>query len=160
MAGILAAARPPTYEVFPFFCWFLFPIAPNVEERYALRVAELGGARVVPPTWLEELDVLDDPWAMDAHWTIQALGRAVEAGRSDDVRTLRRRLEAHFLPTPARYELVRIRFEVLERWREGRLRQTIPVARFRSAGATSFSSSSSSSSSSTTSSATTGTGGS
>lgn len=128
--GLAAVARPPRYEVFPFFCWFLFPISPTVEERWGLRVHEVGGAPLPEPRWYEELGVTRDPWAMDAHLAIQALGRAVEAGDAAAAARLRRRIEANFLPTPARYDLVSLRFEVLERWRDGTLRAERRVARF------------------------------
>jgi len=127
---VLAAAWPPKHEVFPFFCWFLFPIAPGLEERYAVEVREVGGRPLSEPRWLEELGILEDPWAMDAHWTVQALGRAVDAGDEEAVAALRTRLEANFLPTPATYNVTRVRFDVLERWHTGRLRSVDRLARF------------------------------
>lgn len=132
VAGLAATALPPKYEVFPFFCWFLFPVSPTVESRWALRVEQVGGVTLPEARWYEELGVTRDPWAMDAYLTIQALGRAVEAGDAVAEATARRRLEANFLPTPTRYSLVRIRFEVLERWRDGTLRESRVAARYAS----------------------------
>jgi hypothetical protein len=121
VAGFLAVSAPG-FEVFPFFCWFLFPVAPNTVERYALVVEAWGGMPVTPPTTFQALDVVEDPHAMDAWTSIQALGRAVEAGDADRVARLRRRLEMNYLPAPSRYRLVRRTFDPLERWRTGRIR--------------------------------------
>ncbi|MGF1511185.1 MAG: hypothetical protein ACFB9M_16960 [Myxococcota bacterium] len=122
LAGLMATAVPG-FEVFPFFCWFLFPITPSVEDRYALEILTLGGRSVHPPALFQDLDLVEDPFAMDAWTSIQALGRAFERGDMGAVHTLQRRLQMNFLPAPSQYRLVRLRFDPLERFRTGRIQQ-------------------------------------
>jgi hypothetical protein len=131
LAG-LAATMAPGFEVFPFFCWFLFPVTPTLEQRYALEVHELGGREVRPPTWFQRLDLVEDPFAMDAWTSIQALGRAVRAGDDVEVNRLRRRLEANFLPAPSRYGLVELTFDPLQRFRTGTVQERRDLAVFTS----------------------------
>ena len=127
-----AATAVPGFEVFPFFCWFLFPITPSVETRYALEVEMFGGAAIEPPRTFQELDVVEDPFAMDAWTTIQALGRAVDAGDSSEEERLRARLEANYLARPSRYRLVRRVFDPLDRWSTGRIEDSDVLARYAS----------------------------
>ncbi|NJK88787.1 MAG: hypothetical protein HC923_04895 [Myxococcales bacterium] len=131
LAGF-AATRVQGYEIFPFFCWFLFPVAPNVEERYALMVEQIGGRTLDPATDFQELDLVEDPHAMDVWFSVQALGGAIESGDTELERRIRERLEANFLPKPSRYAIERVSFDPLERWTTGAIRHREHVETFTS----------------------------
>jgi len=131
VAGFLAAAAPG-FEVFPFFCWFLFPVTPNVEERFELQVEQLGDRKWSEPQSYQALHLVEDPFAMDLWVSVQALGRALEAGDESRVAAIRRRLEANFLPAPSRWGVDRVRFDPLERYRRGVVEDRVRVATFTS----------------------------
>lgn len=131
VAGFMAAAAPG-FEVFPFFCWFLFPVTPNVEERYELTVERLGDQTWTEPVSYQSLDLVEDPHAMDLWFSTQALGDAIQANDLKRVSEIRRRLEANFLPAPSRYGVDRVRFDPLERYRTGEVRQRQRLATFTS----------------------------
>ncbi|MEM1023976.1 MAG: hypothetical protein AAGD10_00035 [Myxococcota bacterium] len=133
LAGMLASAAPG-FEVFPFFCWFLFPITPTVETRYELQVEALAGEALDEPTPFRRLHLVAEPHAMDAWTAIQALGRALEAQDEAEVRRLRRRLEDGFLPGPSRYAVMRVIFDPVERWRGAPDRHRRRLARFETEG--------------------------
>lgn len=124
MAGYLVAGAlavlAPGFEVFPFFCWFLFPITPNTVQHYALELQTVGGQPVSAGTTFQTLHLVQDPQAMDVWVSTQALGKAQEAGDAATVDRIRRRLEANFLPAPSRYRLVKKTFDPLERWETGK----------------------------------------
>jgi hypothetical protein len=131
VAGFLAATAPG-FEVFPFFCWFLFPVTPNVESRHELMVERLGGRTWDEPVSYQSLDLVDDPYAMDLWTTVQALGAAVEAADDAEVARLRRRLEANFLPAPSRWGVDRVTFDPLVRYRAGTIEDRARIATFTS----------------------------
>jgi len=131
VAGFAAAAAPG-FEVFPFFCWFLFPIAPNVETRHELVVERLGDRTWPKPVSYRSLDLIDDPFAMDLWTSVQALGAAVERGDGAAARHLRTRLEANYLPAPSRYGIDRVTFDPLERYRTGAVQDRQRIATFTS----------------------------
>lgn len=131
VAGFLAAAAPG-FEVFPFFCWFLFPVTPNVETRYELMVERLGERRWSEPVRYQSLDLVEDPHAMDLWFSVQALGDALEAGEGATVADVRRRLELNFLPSPSRWGVDRVRFDPLERHRTGEVEERARIATFTS----------------------------
>ncbi len=131
LAGLALTA--PGFEIFPFFCWFLFPVTPNVERRYELMVSQIGGRPVDPPAEYQSLDLVEDPMAMDLWIATQDLGRAVKAGDDARIRGLRQRIELNFIPAPNRYTLQRVTYDPLERWRHGAVRARENVAEYTSA---------------------------
>ena len=133
----LLATMAPGFEVFPFFCWFLFPVTPNIETRYELVVSEIGGRSLTPPAEYQSMDLVEDPMAMDLWIAVQDLGRAEENDDTDAVGRLRRRIELNFIPAPNRYRLDRVTFDPLERWRDETVRKRETVAAYTSSvGAT------------------------
>ncbi len=135
----LLATMAPGFEVFPFFCWFLFPVTPNIETRYEIVVSEIGGRGLDAPTEYQSMDLVEDPMAMDLYIAVQALGRAVSSGDQEQVRRLRERIELNFIPAPNRYRLDRVTFDVLDRWRTGAVQNRQPMGVFTSsAGAASI----------------------
>lgn len=134
VAGLLAAAAPG-FEVFPVFCWFLFPVVPGPEPRFELVVSQLGGEPVDPPTDVQRLGLVRDPKAMDLWLATQRLGAAVERGDERDRAKARRLIETGFLCQGARYRLDRVQFDPLERWQTGHVRERTPLVAFDSEAA-------------------------
>lgn len=133
VAAMLASAAPG-FEVFPFFCWFLFPVTPTVETRYELEVERLAGQALAQPTPFRRLHLVAEPHAMDAWTAVQALGRAVRSNDQTELARLRRRLEANFLPGPSRYRVVEVVFDPMERWRGEADRRRTVLATFDAEG--------------------------
>jgi hypothetical protein len=127
-----AAAAAPGFEVFPFFCWFLFPLTPNVETRYELMVERMGDEAWADPVNYQELDRVEDPHAMDLWVAVQALGAAIERDDEDAVPRARRMLEANFIPGPSRYGVDRVRFDPLVRFRTDEIEDRARIATFTS----------------------------
>lgn len=131
VAGLLAAAAPG-FEVFPFFCWFLFPIVPGDEPRYELVVSEHAGTTVTPPADVQTLSVVRDPMAMDLWLATQRLGVALADGDTAAVARERRLIEANFVCAPSRYRIDRVLFDPLERYRSGTVKSRATVRQFKS----------------------------
>jgi hypothetical protein len=112
----VASIPTPRHEIFPFFCWFLFPITPNVEPRYGLVVRQNGAHDVEPVRYEQAVGTVAQPHSMDAHVAIQALGRAVRLGDAGATVRLRRTLEGNFLSAPCRYDLVFTQIDAYAVW--------------------------------------------
>lgn len=133
----LLATMAPGFEIFPFFCWFLFLLTPNVETRYELMMSEIGGRSLSVATEYQTLDLVEDPMAMDLWVAVQDLGRAEVRGDAVSVKRLRSRIELNFIPAPNRYALVEVEYDPIERWRDGTVRERRTVATYSSSvGAT------------------------
>ena len=116
----LAAAAAPGFEVFPFFCWFLFPVVPGHEAKYELIVTEVEGDIIHPPTNYQKLDRIKDPMAMDLWLATQRIGHAIDHDNSNAALRTRALIEANFLCGPSQYHIDRVYYDPLVRWREGR----------------------------------------
>jgi hypothetical protein len=116
----LAVLAIPTrrHEVFPFFCWFLFPVTPNVQQQFVLRLREVDGTPLPStPTYSQAGDWVTEPQSMDAYVAIQALGAAVTANDDSDVSRAWQTLCGNFLPGPSEVELLRVTQDPLQTWR-------------------------------------------
>ena len=131
VAGLLATSTP-SYEVFPFFCWFLFPIVPGHEPRYELVVHRLQGSSIYPPKNYQELKRVRDPKAMDLWIATQQLGAAIEDSDLIAISRLRTMLETNYLCAPSHYTLDRVEFDPLERWHRGYVGERETLATFTS----------------------------
>jgi len=119
LSGLLTLLLP-RQEVFPVYSWFLFPLAPGRETRYALRLQQVRGQSLDPPLLYQDAgDFVADPHSVTVDELVQQLGRAEQAGRWEESRRIRLLLEKDHLPRPCRYELVTITFDPLVRWRTG-----------------------------------------
>lgn len=128
--GLATELIPGGREVFPVFSWFLFTKTPNVRAQFGLLVREAGGREVKPARLYEEADgFVAAPRAIAAQALIQEIGKAWKQGNESEVSRLRRLLEATYLPTPARYDLVWVRYDPIKRWKTGAFEIT-PVRSF------------------------------
>jgi hypothetical protein len=130
----LATVLLPQQEVFPVYSWFLFPLVPGQQTRYALQLQEAHGQRLTGPLLYQDAEgYVANPHSVTVDELVQQLGLAVERGRADDQQRLRQVLEKNHLPSPCRYELVAIMFDPLVRWRTGRY-EVRPLAQYLSLG--------------------------
>jgi hypothetical protein len=122
----------PRQEAFPVYSWFLFPLAPGRQTRYALRLQQVNGQTLDSPRLYQDAgEFVADPHSVTVDELVQQLGSAVQQGRAEDQRRIRLLLEKDHLPSPCRYELVTISFDPLIRWRTG-LCAIRPVAQYAS----------------------------
>ena|ERR1017187_3095136 len=132
----LATVLLPRQEVFPVYSWFLFPLVPGLQTRYALRLQEAHGQRLDPPLLYQDAEnYVTNPHSVTVDELVQQLGLVVEKARTDEQRRIRQVLEKNHLPAPCRYELVAITFDPLVRWHTGRY-EVRPLAQYLSSGET------------------------
>lgn len=130
----LATVLLPQQEVFPVYSWFLFPLVPGRQTRYALRLQEARGQGLTPPLLYQDAEnYVANPHSVTVDELVQQFGQAVTKGRVDDQQRLRHVLEKNHLPSPCQYELVTITFDPLVRWRTGRY-EAKPFAQYQSLG--------------------------
>ena len=70
------------------------------------------------------------PHSIVAHELIQELGAAEQNHDAAASRALRRQIEADFEPSVTRYDLVRVTYAPIERWRTGRVQGTEALRSF------------------------------
>lgn len=110
----------PQRELFPFFSWELFSHIPPPEiTSYGIRFSSANGQTLTPPIYFEEAKHLT-PYAdsVDAFVTIQSLGQAVEQSDQSKMMATQQLIQSAYFGelTSANYQLVRRRFDLLERW--------------------------------------------
>ena len=121
----------PSHEVFPFASWFLFSLVPGRGSEFDLVLHSAGDDPAAPGRSFRTADYLvRHPHSVVFHALIQQLGAAEERHDADASRGLRRQIEADFEPRIVRYDLVRVRYSPVERWRTGHVRETTTLRSF------------------------------
>ncbi|MBX2812396.1 MAG: hypothetical protein KTR25_11325 [Myxococcales bacterium] len=128
----LAATLAPGFEVFPFFCWFLFPIVPGNEPRYELMVDTLQDKVFSPRVNFQKLNNIKDPMAMDLWLATQRLGKAIEIQQPEIIHRTRRLIETNFLCTGSKYTIDRVIFDPIDRWKHNKVSERVSLATFNS----------------------------
>ena len=127
----LAGEIPPRHENFPFASWSLFSLVPGRRSEFDLILHAAGDP---PPETGRPFNQADGlvyhPHSIVAHEVIQQLGDAEQHADADASRTLRRQIELEFIPAVTRYDLVRVTYTPVERWRTGRVLGTEAVRSF------------------------------
>lgn len=127
----LSSIAAHNHEVFPFFCWFLFPVTPNEVVRYGLELQAIAGRPLQPPVAYEAwTDAGVRRNSMDLQMAVQALGAAVAENDAGGVETLRSRIESNYLRAPCSYRLVRREYEPIVAWYDPSRQFEAPVAAF------------------------------
>ena len=102
----------------PFFSWFLFAQVPNQMGVFAIKIHEYRGLPLDPPVFFEKASgIVSNPSSPKARELIQRIGERIDSGDRSTADDLRHRFEHGFLSAPTRYELIRLRYDPLERWR-------------------------------------------
>ncbi len=121
----------PSHEVFPFASWFLFSLVPGRGNEFDLVLHTAGDDPSTPGRSFRTADSLvRHPHSVVFHELIQQLGTAEERRDADASRALRRQIEADFEGRITGYDLVRVKYSPVERWRTGRVRETTTLRAF------------------------------
>ncbi len=127
----LAGEIPPRHENFPFASWSLFSLVPGRRSEFDLIVhaADEPSPGTGQP-FNQAASLVYHPHSIVAHEIIQELGDAEQHGNAAASRALRRQIEREFVPAVTRYDLARVTYNPVERWRTGRVASTVPVRSF------------------------------
>ena len=118
--GGLLGALTPKHEIFPVSSWFLFPVTPNPDTKFALRLYRVEGKTLEPPRFYEEADgIVSDPRSIDVYEAVQMLGKAERRGDLPVIARIRRIIDSNSVMPPCRYELVTVTYDPVERWKTG-----------------------------------------
>lgn len=118
--GGLLSTLTPRHEVFPVFSWFLFPLTPNLESKFALRLHQVAGELLEPPRYYEKAEgIVNEPKSIRVYQMVQDLGVAEKRNDSEEIKRLRSILENNYLHTPCRYELLVVTYDPVKRWKTG-----------------------------------------
>ena len=121
----------PSHEMFPFASWFLFSLVPGPQSEFDLVLHDASDAPGNPGRSFRVADhLVRHSHSVVFHELIQQLGAAEERRDAPASRALRRQIEADFEPGVGRYDLVRMEYSPIERWRTGVVRETVGVRAF------------------------------
>lgn len=122
IVGFMTELRPPLKEreLIPFFSWFLFHETPKEVSRFALVLYEYNEQMITPPRLWNDVPGIQNPFSLQLYALIQRWGQSVLDGDIAASDRWQRIFEESFLYHQARYELVEIRYDPIERWRNGR----------------------------------------
>jgi hypothetical protein len=127
-------ARIRTTDWVPFSAWALFVFVPNEPVAYGVKIHSAGDRVFDPPLDFKQADgVVAAPHDVVAAFNIDKLGFALEKGDSAAAARFRGLLEANALPKAARWDLVRLAYDPVDRWKTGRVSESI-VKRFGNGG--------------------------
>ena len=124
----LGGTLTPRHEIFPFASWFLFSLVPDRRSEFDLLLRATADHPLDPPRSLRQADgLVGQPHSIVTYELIQQLGRAEQAHDERASRAVRRQIEGQFTGPVTRYELVRITYAPVERYRTDRVLETAPV---------------------------------
>lgn len=114
--GGLLSLLTPKQEIFPLYSWFLFAKVPSKEEKYALLIVSSQSKNLVKPIFFEEAgNTVKYSSSISAQRVIQMLGEGFEKRREEQVQTSKKILEERFLHPDTTYQLMKIKYDPLER---------------------------------------------
>ena len=110
-------------EIFPFFSWFLFDKVPNIKHKYMVRITNYKNEELKHPKFFSDAGgIVKDPHSVVADSLIGYFATSY-IKKQDEVEgdKLRLLFEKNFLETDTDYELVRIKYNPLVRWKTGKI---------------------------------------
>ncbi|MCK5448951.1 MAG: hypothetical protein KAJ43_12450 [Gemmatimonadetes bacterium] len=120
-------------EVYPVFSWALFGKVPNEQTQFALRILAYDGSPLDDGLLFEQAEgIVAEPHSIAAQHAIRRLGTAATRGTKEEEAEARHLLEQIYLKPGLRYEIVRVRYEPLSRWRTGE-REIEPIRSYSTA---------------------------
>lgn len=124
----------PQRELFPFFSWELFShIPPKEITSYGIRFNSANGNELNEPLYFEDaMHLTRHAESVDAFVTLQSLGSAIEQNDLVQVATSQQLLQSTYFGdiSAAEYEIVRRRFDLLERWQSNQYLEEEVIAHF------------------------------
>ncbi len=121
--GYATLARAPSYEIFPFYSWVMFALTPQEEEDYAVKISVVEGVPLdVPVVFQEAGELVHSAESIAVYQRIQRMGKAWEKG--DTGCGDRAIFEREYFRKRVSYDLVKRRFDPIERWKSGRFEET------------------------------------
>ncbi|MEI6863787.1 MAG: hypothetical protein WCK46_00230 [Candidatus Adlerbacteria bacterium] len=108
----------------PFFHWFLFALVPNehFSTQYTVRLVTYKGKALTPPELFGEAnDIIGDAQTNRARDGIRRLGKALVAGDTAGADVVRAELEAAYFPKDLSWQVVKITYDPIERFKTGAL---------------------------------------
>ncbi len=119
--GILGALTSRG-EIFPLASWFLFSLVPQQVVSYDLQVRHFNGHDFDPPKPFADVAglLLSRP-SISAYQLVQRYGVACEKKDAPGAAEALRLLSAKFSNAPLKFDVVRVSYDPLARWRTGQL---------------------------------------
>lgn len=112
----------PRREIFPFTAWFMFALVPNEQTDYDVLLHGPAIHPQEPPQNFDQSGVfVHAPHSIVSHQLIQQLGDAVEKGDAARIAYLRPQLEEQFAAAHMRYDLIKVTYTPVVRWKTGRV---------------------------------------
>lgn len=112
----------PSHEIFPFASWLLFSVVPDHVTDYDLVLRGSFREPQEPPrSFNRASNLVKGVHSVASYQLIQQLGEAVEARNSFQAESVRRQIEEQFYTSGVRYDLIRVTFQPVERWKTGRV---------------------------------------
>ena len=131
--GMAAGVLSEDGEFFPLASYSLFSIVPNTKAEYGVRIHDYGDRRLDPPLVFQQASELGiEGSSINAFYLVQRIGTACTRGRTAAANYWRHLFEKDFFHDAARYEIVLLRYDPLERWANGQVRAMSSVAFFTS----------------------------
>jgi hypothetical protein len=122
-------------EAYPFYSWFLFDQVPNEKNDFTIRIVSYGGKTYNPPLEFSETREIFQTINQSATqylYIVQDLGYAIIGQKQEQILTDRERLEKIFLGTPARYEVLQVRYDPVQYWKTGEYKELKVIATYES----------------------------
>jgi hypothetical protein len=123
---LVGYARIRTTDWVPFSSWALFVFVPNEPVAYGVKLRAAGDRVFDPPLDFRQADgIVAAPHDIVSAFLIDKLGFALEKGDSASVEGYRALLEANALGKTTRWDLVRLKYDPVDRWKTGNAAESI-----------------------------------
>jgi hypothetical protein len=109
-------------EVYPFAPWALFCFVPNEEVDYAIHIHSVNGEQLDPPQPYDEYLKLNPTQELAAYAMVQRMAQFALDDTDAQLQSQIQQFEDSFLHPhieTAKYQLIRRKYDVLERWKSG-----------------------------------------
>ena len=120
IAGVITGVSR-SQEMFPFSSWFLYAAPPDFVTIYEIMVKEYDGQKV--DKRFTELNISEYS-SLTANVLTQKMGHAIKNDDSEKLEKYRNMFEHRFLVKPATYEIVKVKYDPLERYHDGKVQST------------------------------------
>lgn len=122
--GGLLSVLTPRHEIFTVFSWFLFPITPNPETKFALRLHEVAGKGLEQPSYYEKAEgIVNELRSIKVYQIVQELGKAKEWDYRAEITRIRFMLGKNYVLSPCRYYLLAVTCDPVKRWKTGLMQE-------------------------------------